>query len=276
MMNSKFAATLILGFVLVLIICGAWGDYILDIGAGIGLSMEETSIGDWGDSFSALNTAFSGFAFVGIAGTIFLQVRATKERTNERGREEFERVFFQIFGLIRELRKEIEFEPAPAKVSGVSPRPIVGTGAVGVSLAAKSATPITKYGNDAIKAAYNEVKRAFSRSSRPDLQRSYKVIVNRKSEAAFSPYFRAVYSLLRKIHGSTFLTMPEKLEYSRLLRSQMTSYEAAILGINGLTKESKDLRDYIIFFRMPKYCKAGEIREALKEHYPIDAFRGRE
>lgn len=263
----NFTPTLIFGFAIVFVICGAWGAHILDLGRYIGLDLNGTSIGDWGDSFSALNTFFSGAAFVGIAATIFLQVNASKRSIVDSGKEEFERVFFQMFSLIRQLRKDIEFERP--KKSRDAPSSTVGAEAVAIFHSPR------EIGAAALKAAYHDVRSLVVRPDAPDLLRAYNIVVNRRSESEFSPYFRVVYSLLNRIDKNKFISSEDKLEYSRLLRSQMTSYEACILGMNGLTAESKDLRHYIIKFRMLKYSKEGEIRDALGREYPEEAFLGR-
>lgn len=271
-MNRHFGKTTILICLFVLIACLWWGDQISSFAVSRGFDNGGISLGDWGDSFSALNTLFSGLAFVGLGATVFLQIHTVRHQQQESSRAEFERIYFQIFSLIRDLRKELVYNPA-----SISANTVVGT--YGTKL--PSPRIVKKTGSEALKVAYNDIETYISKStfglnfSKNQLIRLYDHNVAKNHEGEFSPYFRAVYSLLRRVDRAKFLDEDEKLEYSRLLRSQMTGFEAAILGINGLTDYSKDLSDYIIRFRMLKYCPKGKIRTLLEKCYPPETFLGR-
>ena len=273
-----FIATLIFIFTMILIVCMWWGDSVVWLGARLGLSVENVSLGDWGDSVSALNTVFSGGGLLGVGATVYLQLRFARRQQIENGKAEFERVYFQLFDLVRELRSELRFATASRKslhsVFSSSPTHPAGTGMSGT-------TGDEKVGAEAIKLAYNEISKQLSRysspshSKRPSIERLYNIVVNRKFQADFGPYFRVIYSILKRIDVSPVLNETEKLDYSRLLRSQMTSQEVVLLGLNGLQAESKDLKDYLVKYRMLKYSQLGELRIALQERYPSETFTGR-
>ncbi|MFC3631719.1 putative phage abortive infection protein [Paracoccus angustae] len=278
--NSTFIATLILAALTVIFLCAWWGDAVVALGTKMGLHVEKVSLGDWGDSFSALNTAFSGMALVGIGATIYMQLQFSRRQQVENGKSEFERVFFQLFGLIRELRNELRFSPDAAKTSF---RKLKGMSGGGFSVIdhADQSNFTEKKGVEAIKAAFLEISKSLEAqlssgaSSLRTVERIYRVTVNRRYEPEFSPYFRAIYSLLKRIDSSVYLSSNEKLDYSRLVRSQMTSQEAILLGLNGLSSESKDLMDYIIKYRMLKYSQEGNVKNELRKLYPEEAFKGR-
>lgn len=273
-----FIPTLIFIFAIILIICMWWGGAIIWIGAHLGLSVESVSLGDWGDSFSALNTVFSGGALLGVGATVYLQLRFARRQQVENGKAEFERVYFQLFDLVRELRSELRFASTSRKsLHSVFGSPPTHSAATSVS----AATGDEKVGAEAIKLAYNDISKQFARYSspihtkRPSIERLYNIVVNRKFQAEFGPYFRVIYSILKRIDVSSVLNETEKLDYSRLLRSQMTSQEVVLLGLNGLQAESKDLKDYLVRYRMLKYSQPGELRKALQERYPSETFTGR-
>tara|TARA_R110002049_G_scaffold309095_1_gene516830 strand:- start:220 stop:1044 length:825 start_codon:yes stop_codon:yes gene_type:complete len=273
-----FIATLIFIFAMILIICMWWGSSIVWLGAHIGLSVNNVSLGDWGDSFSALNTAFSGGALLGLGATVYLQLRFARRQQVDNGKAEFERVYFQLFDLVRELKSELRFASTPRKsLSSAFTSSSIHPHLAGVRVA----TGDEKVGAEAIKLAYDDVSKQLSRYSSvshaksPSIERLYNIVVNRKFQAEFGPYFRVIYSILKRIDVSTVLNETEKLDYSRLLRSQMTSQEVVLLGLNGLQAESKDLKDYLIKYRMLKYSQSGELRKVLHERYPSETFNGR-
>jgi len=273
-----FIPTLILIFFLILILCMWWGDSVVWLGAKIGLSAEEVSIGDWGDSFAALNTVFSGGALVGVGATIYLQMKFSRRQQIENGKAEFERVFFQLFELVRELRDELRFASTPKKSLYHPYLPIAGASS---STSATSGLVDEKIGAEAIKLAYSDVSKQLSRYSKaplgkkPSVERLYNVVVNRRYQAEFGPYFRVIYSMLKRIDSTPFLNEAERLDYSRLLRSQMTSQEVVLLGLNGLQAESKDLNLYLTKYRMLKYSQSGDLKIALQERYPSETFSSR-
>lgn len=268
-----FLLTLFASALIIVIICAWWGSSILTLGAWLGLRVEGSGIGDWGDSFSGLNAGFSGLAVLGVGATLYLQMQLSKGQAIANGKAEFERIFFQLFQLIRQLRDELTFDPALSKTS-----------TLGQSLVSqKAVSPDHKRGVAAIKLAYHEIDKRMSRinfdataeTNKKAVAKIYNVVVNRRHEPEFSPYFRVIYSLLRRIDTSRYLTEEERLDYSRLLRSQMTSQEVALLGLNALSPQSRDLKEYIIKYRMLKYAQAGSIRDRLRQIYPSSTFEGR-
>lgn len=77
--------------------------------------------------------------------------------------------------------------------------------------------------------------------------------LHRMNEDHLGPYFRIIYSMLRRISEASFLNDEEKIAYGNLLRSQLTSTELFVIGVNGLAHVSGDLRGYLEEFRMFKY-----------------------
>lgn len=274
MRSEIFYATIVFFVLFVVIICFAWGDWAFGIGRAFGVTEEKYSLGDWGDSFGALNAAFSGLAFVGLGTTIYLQRVAMRKAEQERGKAEFESQFFQIFGLIRELRRDIEYLPVKQRTMAAKS---ISVGAIG-SRPSPSARRIVVKGQKGINKAYSDVRKIFrmrSSTSAKELVRIYGIVVNRHNESDFGPYFRSIYTALKRIDQCVYLSEDEKLNYSRLLRSQMDSWEVGMLGINALTEQSKDLRTYVETYRMLKYCRDDEISAVLKVCFCSSTFVGR-
>lgn len=274
MRSELFYATMLFFVLLVIIVCSAWGDWAFGVVRSVGTEGKNYSLGDWGDSFGALNAAFSGLAFVGLGSTIYLQRIAMRKAEQERGKVEFESQFFQIFGLIRELRRDIEYLPVKQRTMAAKSTSV---GAIGTKQLPGARRIVVK-GQKGINKAYSDVRKIFRTrpiASTEELVRIYGVVVNRHNESDFGPYFRSIYTALKRIDQCVYLSEDEKLNYSRLLRSQMDSWEVGMLGINALTDQSKDLKKYVEAYRMLKYCRDDEISTILKECFCSSTFVGR-
>ena len=75
-----------------------------------------TTSGTFGDSFGAINSLFSGLALAGIIYTIYLQKielelqrKESRETKIQSRTQSFENMFFNLFKIHQELRKEISF-----------------------------------------------------------------------------------------------------------------------------------------------------------------------
>lgn len=283
-MGRHFGKTVALCVCVLLIICIGWGFEYARISGVLGLGLDGLSIGDWGDSFSALNAVFSGAALIGLGATIYLQLQFAQRQIADNGKAEFERVFFQLLKLIRELRSDLVFTERSSglrseysrEIDRIYPK-VSGSYGVGPDTKPKIST-----GTDAIYSAFRVVTNKIDKRlvagdqiSEKQLAQIYNVTVNRYHEAEFGPYFRSIYSLLKRIDSSRYLSETEKLDYSRLLRSQMTSHEAILLGLNSIAPHSKDLKHYVESYRMLKYSASGRIREELSRHFGSEVFKGR-
>lgn len=265
----KLIPTLTLLAIITIISCLWWADSAIKVGYYFGVTEKRISLGDWGDAFAPLNTLFSGLAFLSVAATVRLQATFNKRSTLQSGKAEFERTYFQIFSLIRELRSELCYSKA-------TPSPAILTNSTKMQRIYKQ-----YHGLDAIKTAYHDVDRRVEKEvqngpiTAERIAKIYNVIVNRRNEAEFSPYYRAVYSLLKRIDVCPFLDETDKLDYSRLLRSQITSHEAVLIGLNGVSPHSKDLKLYLEKYRMLKYAHEGATKSELRKLYHPETFRGR-
>ncbi|MGO7803326.1 putative phage abortive infection protein [Rhizobium ruizarguesonis] len=85
-----------------------------------------------------------------------------------------------------------------------------------------------------------------------------------------------VYTILRRIKDDKVLSEPEKIQYSNLLRSQLTSHELALAGFNGLMPQANDFDALLTEFHMLKYLPTGIARRALEEVYDPTAFAARD
>lgn len=259
---------------------------------GLGSTVEKA--GALGDSFGAINTLFTGLAMVGAAGSfayqqraILDQQRAQKEQQREitlqrkqftdthveRLKSRFEQSFFELLALSRELRTKISFKHSQD-----------------FKIFTALAGPLEQQkGDAAFEDMRTEIKNLWPKAI-GEITRSpdehpvgtyYSGRVHAYNENQLGPYFRIIYTMLRRISEATFLEEAEKISYGNLLRSQLTSTELFVIGVNGLANISGDLDRYLVEFRMFKYLSLEDKQlfleewKALGETYPEIAFEGR-
>jgi hypothetical protein len=151
--------------------------------------------GNWGDSFGAFNALVSAAGFGGVLVTLALQRKALRQQqddalsqSRERHRQEFDRTFFQLLELMRDVRGEIFFRYSPAYVAASGRKSLK-----------------TAHGPEALSRASREVaywirKRAKEGPLTADeLARTYVSRVHTRAETRLGPYYRVIYTILRRI-----------------------------------------------------------------------------
>ena len=254
---------------LVIAIFGAWLFWVMLPLAlsrwGFNVQME--TLGQWGDTFGALNAAFSAAAVVGVLVTLRMQSREIADQRkqiddqNERlERSEFEATFFQLLQLSRELRDKATFA-----VTGDLRTSIQGRASFEAADNLLQKVLLPDY-------AYPDMVKDFQKR----IAEAYRDDVHRYAEHSFGPYFRILYTILRRISESGILRDDDKARFGNLVRSQLSSAELSLIAANALTEASNDLSDYVIEFRLLKYLPEGEYKNILRTIYPKEAFEARD
>lgn len=274
----------LIGFIIVAV-WGAWGVYSVDLHRWLGLGTDLEQIALWGDSFGVINALISAFGFTAVLATLIVQARAVADQAKDLHRQRFESSFFELLGLMRELRENVTYQVSQKYIDsrdrsnfrGPTPAGKISTLNFQSKLGHRSGI---RKGHDGIVAAVTELRYWAKKNSknsdpRQNLVSSYDEFVYRRWESSFSPYFRIVYTILMRIREDSVLSCEEKAQYSNLLRSQLTSHEITLLAINGLASVSKDLDDLLTEFRMLKYMPEGSARRILENIYKPEAFMPR-
>lgn len=259
-------STVTISIVMCFLVWGLYGEAGVQIARFItgNSNIKLADAGSWGDSFGAFNSLVTMIGSIAVVATIIQQSKAILIQERETHKDRFEASFFQLITLLRELRAEITFSHSKDYLS-----------------TRKSLTRKMYNGMDAIMAAlYESVsyhKKSMDRGplSPSDIAKVYYNTVHRRYEYGFSPYYRLIYTILRKIYVEESLSNKEKEQYGNILRSQLTSRELHMIAYNALHPVSKDLMYYLSYFHMFKYMHASDATRRIKGYLPAIAFESR-
>lgn len=243
-----------IGSVLVALVFAIWLMWIGQewVLATLGVSWTIADRGQWGDTFGALNALVSALAFSAVLYTLWSQQQQISNAQIDQHKQRFDDTFFRLLSLQREVRKEARY-----------------------TLNGKA-----EEGEKALQAAADDasihLRNMQDKTNREKIVELYSKSIYRKAEAVLGPYFRLIYTTLKRIDEDRVLSEAEKIVYANLLRGQLGSPEVALLALNGLLPESKDLSVYLNRFRMLKYLTIQPVRDCVKPHYEPTAFEARD
>ena len=229
------------------------------------------SLGQWGDSFGVLSSLFTGLGFAGVIATFWIQreqILIQKEQADISERyqhkERFDSTYFELLRLLREIRGEVRFHFGEEYFD-----------------ASDETDPNESTGHSAMRKAWREAKHYIRNEpgvrKAEEIDKIYYDKVHRRFESGFGPYFRLVYTILRRIDEDKILNFSEKRDYGNLLRSQLSSYELGLIGLNGLCHVSKNLKYYLEEYRLFTHLPPRSSRyRVLINYYDPKAFEGRD
>ncbi|RQM78576.1 hypothetical protein EHZ47_00240 [Aeromonas jandaei] len=216
-------------WLIAIIIIAAWLYYPMLIGHQISLTkVDIKGANEFGDLYGALNTLFSGFAFLGIIASIFIQseelndtrreiakqTEQFKSQTDALNKQNFENTYFKLLSLNNEILKLVSVDYTTTEFG--------------------ERNNYSGQGRDAFK----KLSEAFKTYRRVHSQYSIGFcfeLFHRDVEDVLGHYFRAVYQCLKLIDGS-LLCHYQKKEYANMLRAQMSKYELELLFYNCISK----------------------------------------
>lgn len=227
--------------------------------------LDMTTSGQWGDTFGAFNALFGALGFTAVFATLLLQGAALKRQQDDLHLQRFEASFFELLGLLRELRSQITFRHSREYI--------------------KLTTTVddTLTQSDAISAALLEMEfwlgpmeaGNFETIDQDEVSQTYEECVHRRNEAALAPYFRVMFTILRRISTDKVLDDEQRKEYGNLLRAQLTSEDIALAGYNALSTVSGNFIQYVKQFRLLRYVPEGTRRDRFIFHLGEEALSPR-
>jgi hypothetical protein len=197
--------------------------------------------GKYGDSYGALNTLFTGLAFVGVAGSIVLQIRESRKRDEEYKKDGYESRFFHLHNTFRSAVREIDVKQIRTNREGQQEEVVVFHG--------KDA--LRKIVDLILSASAPELRSAQTDDAKKKiLIREYERIYRDKFVDDLGPYFRMLFRLFRYIERAD---ESDRIEYMKIVRADLCGSEIILLGINGLTKPGEDFKPLIIKYELTKH-----------------------
>lgn len=216
-----------------------------------------TDKGNIGDSFGAVNTLFSGFAFLAVVITIYLQFTELRQSKIDRDIQSFEDKFFQLIRVYNDILDGIE---TPQRIGG-------STGTILLIKGRRRFIGLYDEFNKAYIVASNENK---GDSPLANIQRAYDAVFER-NQHELGHYFRNLYHIVIFIHESKF-SYDTRKSYIKLLRAQLSSHELLLLFYNclsnaGVFKFKPLIERYALLEHMPKLA-----HDEHRNLYNIGAF----
>jgi hypothetical protein len=206
------------------------------------LTEDYTKAGVFGDMFGALNTLFTGFAFVGLVYTILQQreqLALAKEELAEARTttklQRFEGTFFQLLALLTGIVESMARYWNPGGDQGY----------------------LKKQGRDALYLLADELLKSIKHQQtemelpqrREFLAQHYGTFYERRS-TQLAHYFRVLYRILTLIHSAD---IPDKHHYAKILRAQMSGQELLLLFYNSFIPEGHNMRKYVDEYALLKH-----------------------
>jgi len=214
-----------------LVIVGMWFFYPYYVNEQLGL-IEPKPVGDansFGDLYGALNTLFSGFAFLGVIVSILIQseelndtrreiAKQTEQfssQTDAMYKQSFENTFFQLLGLNNEIVKSAIINTTTKDKFGKEIK-------------------LNGEGRDVFKKYSEYFSHHRDRHFYIPIGDTYELFHN-EIDDVLGHYFRSVYQALKLI-DSALLDNVQKKEYANMLRAQLSKHELEMLFYNCLSK----------------------------------------
>lgn len=240
---------------------------------GLAIPQESGEKGVFGDAFGAVNSLFSGMAFVGLIYAIIIQRHETDiakselEKTKDilenqnksLEKQQFETTYFQLLRLLSDVTNQIDLQRIEGNVT------IITKG--------KDTFPVfvkrfKETGNYLAEALYGS----------RDFDKKYDEFYKRHN-SELGHYFRLLYNILKFIDESRFIDdskteIESKRFYSNIIRAQLSDAEVAIIFYNGLSSVSKGkMKIYIEKYQLLKYLSDKDLIDVkLKENYENIAY----
>lgn len=208
---------------------------------GITWPISEFSIskaGQFGDSFGVLNSMFSGFAFISLVITIYLQQKEMMDTKQEMFNQNFENTFFKMLDLFNTVIKDLNFK-CKEKTEYM---PGLGNITIYFNKIGKETFKYDNNFNIKGKEVIYELLNLFLKYAKIiDKDHTRKVIgryedFHNEFESNIGHYFGTIYQILKFIDESS---ISNKERYSNLFRAQFSKLELEFLFYHSTSKKAE-------------------------------------
>jgi hypothetical protein len=232
--------------------------------------------GQFGDMFGAVNSLFSGLAFLGLLLAIILQYHELKDTRKElKGQknalekqnetlelQKFENTFFQMLQLHNEILKGIEIQktrhitPAQLVDRNPLPPPVILSGRKAIGY-------IIDLFKGHWKSQYENLELTDESMA---LNSIYSNFFNEKCQHLIGHYFRNLYNIIKLADRSS---IQDKKTYTNLVRAQLSTNELTLLFYNCWSDLGKEkFKPLIIKYKLLKTLNKEDLCMP-DEHYGL-------
>lgn len=243
-----------------------WGIYSVEVAHwALGDIFVPAQAGPWGDSYGPFSAFFGALGFAAVIVTLWIQQQQIRDAQKDQHRQRFESSFFELLRFFREARAAVRFQHTKEYHNARQSK--------------WTQLQVTYEAEEAFRAAMGELRYWYrtlpNSDDRAVLVHIYRTNFHSRFESKLGPYYRLLYTILDRISSDPVLNEDEKTSYGNLIRSQLTSHEAAMAGLNGLAPFAKDFSRLVEEFRLLKYVTSNTAKRMLEKHYHVDTFRSR-
>lgn len=217
--------------------------------------------GQYGDSFGALNALFTGFAFAGVAFTIFLQLSDARVREMESTKEKFEAHFFRLNDSFRSVVNAMVVQRQSSTYTNQGVSQVVMS-AVGKDVFTTYVQKMNSIHITGPQAGGTNVERLIKR---------YNLLYD-AAQDDLGPYFRMLYHIIRHVHNSKII---DKKAFTDIVRAEMSSSELCLLAVNCLTEQGLKFKPLVEQYHLLKHMPHGVtaiLRSDIEPFYEKSAF----
>jgi hypothetical protein len=87
-------------------------------------------------------------------------------------------------------------------------------------------------------------------------------------EPELGPYFRTLYHVFKYVHGRTFLSDQEKIDYANIARAQLSRFELGLLFYNCLTDYGAGFKPLIERYGLLKHVNRADLADLTHKTNP--------
>lgn len=192
--------------------------------------------GQFGDSFGILNSMFSGFAFISLVITIYLQQREMKDTKEEMFKQNFENTFFKMIDLFNNVIKDLNLK-YNEKEEYIGIQRTTYFIKIG-NIVIKQKTQINIKGKEVVYellSLFLQYEKIIDKDFTRKIVGRYEDFHN-EFESNIGHYFGTIYQILKFIDESS---ITNKENYSNLFRAQFSKLELEFLFYHSTSKKAE-------------------------------------
>ena len=206
--------------------------------------------GQFGDQFGALNTLFTGFAFIGLIVALFMQMKELGLQRDEirQSRDELRGQKSALLDQAATLRQKQDEDRFFAMLNWFNAY-IDDISGVRSGDARRTAISGRDQFDELARSIYERTARSGKKDYDGLISSYHQVYKNEESD--LGGYFRILYQILKYL---TVRQVEDRKLFAHLLRAQLSKSELILIDLNLRTEKGAGLQQYIDEYEILKHC----------------------